>query len=168
MLSFPVLFSHSSALTATQAFAAIRSFFSNSIVALNAVAANASFKFICNKIFITTSLEVFSACHWFKMLRVNAASVSAKMIKVHSIWNWSYNLLITKSVRRSCFWTISLAAKCKVSIPGGIFCTNPFPTIITANALNNLCPEPIWSIIHKSPLCGHSQSVSQRAKEVKL
>lgn len=168
MSSLPILFSCSGAFAATQTLAPIRSFFNNGVFTFNTMAANACSKFMSNKILIATAFKIFSACHRLKMLRINTASISAKMVKVHSVWNCADNLFIRKSVRWCCLWTISFPTNCKISISSTIFCTNPFPTIITANAFNDFCPKTIRFVIHQTSPRHASQLVSQHVKRVKI
>ena len=45
--------------------------------------------------------DIFEQCNRFKVIRVDAASVVAKVIHLHTVRYWAYELCVTKSMRVS-------------------------------------------------------------------
>lgn len=96
---------------------------------------------------ILSSLKILLESYWIKMIRICAPSISAKMIKNETIWNWSFDHLKNNPMASMslCF---SINKARVLSVAFAIQRTSPLPTSIR---FNNSLPKSIYILLfHKS------------------
>ena len=86
--------------------------------------------------------HVFILGHRFQVVRVYAWFVSAQVINLQSIWNFSFMNFVAKAVSK--LTTITCDVDLSITVSDG---ANPFPARVERNFFN-LSPEPFFGSSH--------------------
>lgn len=81
--------------------------------------------------------QIRSSCDWFQMLRINATSVPAQMVNIHSFRDIAYHKFVRNPM--CIFLLLRADPEGAVSIRGDVGC--PIPTVVLSRD-ENFLPEP--------------------------
>ena len=89
--------------------------------------------------------KALSSCDWFKVGRVAASSVSAKMAEVKAIGDWADQQFVGQPVDKKfgSWFVANSAAYPNFSVAVGLTCASPDPTILW-RTLNYFWPESLF------------------------